>query len=477
MRKIINLVVSGIAGGALVLGVTKFTESPKQNIIVQEAVPSIKLANYLPSVESSTDFTNAAEITVNTVVHVKTVFQPKQTTYDPFAEFFFGIPHGRSGRGPQVGTGSGVIISEDGYIVTNNHVIANAQEIEVTLENKRSYIAKVIGTDPSTDLALLKIDAQNLPFSYFTNSDDVKVGEWVLAVGNPFNLNSTVTAGIVSAKTRRIDIIQADLGIESFIQTDAAVNPGNSGGALVNIKGELIGINTAIASNTGSFAGYSFAIPSNLVQKVINDLKEFGNVQRAFLGVNIREIDTKLADDLKLESLNGVYIENVLDKGSAKEAGLKKGDIVIKVGSKNVNSVSSLQEQIGLYRPGDKVALTILRKGSEEVVTVVLKNKSGNTDLVVRDTEILNKLGVEIEPLSSLDRHKLGINYGVVVKSIKSGKMKSAGVNENFIILKVNGKIVATSDDIINILSEESEAVYIEGIYPNGKKGYFAFGM
>ncbi len=477
MKKTIGFIVSGIVGGTLVLSAYKFIEKPTPNTIIEkEYFPHARYANYTPSVESTTDFTLAAELSVNAVVHVKTTFQPMQTPYDPFAEFFFGIPHGRS-RAPQIGSGSGVIISEDGYIVTNNHVIANAKEIEVTLENKRTYTAKVVGSDPSTDLALLKIEAKNLPFLLFTNSDDAKVGEWVLAVGNPFNLNSTVTAGIISAKTRRIDIIQADLGIESFIQTDAAVNPGNSGGALVNIKGELIGINTAIASNTGSFAGYSFAIPSNLVQKVIKDLKEFGQVQRAFLGVNIRDVDSKIADELNLESVEGVYIENVLEKGSAKEAGLKKGDIIIKVGQRRVRTVSALQEQIGMYRPGDKVTITVLRKGKEELIPVVLKNKSGNTELVVRNTEILKTLGAELVPLSARDRLKLGIDYGVVVKNLSNGKLKTAGITENFIILKVNGKTVADENDIVDILSKDGEAVYIEGIFTNGKKGYFAFGM
>lgn len=293
------------------------------------------------------------------MVHVKTTFQTSTRNYstDPFFDFFFGRPERSYPQQPQerVGTGSGVIISEDGYIITNNHVVQKSTNVEVTLNDKRSFPATVIGTDPSTDIALLKIDAKNLPVIPFGNSDALKIGEWVLAVGNPFNLTSTVTAGIVSAKARNINILDADMKIELFIQTDAAVNPGNSGGALVNTRGELVGINTAIASQTGSYTGYSFAVPISIASKVVADLKEFGVVQRAVLGVEIRDINDEFAKEKKLTLLNGAYVVNVVENSSAQDAGIEPGDIITNINGTKVKSVAQLQEQIGRYRPGIKL--------------------------------------------------------------------------------------------------------------------------
>ncbi|MBP5136192.1 MAG: Do family serine endopeptidase, partial [Paludibacteraceae bacterium] len=350
------------------------------------------------------DFTKAAEKSINAVVHVKTKTEVKQRSImgfddDPFFQFFFGQPRMQQQQKtrPVMASGSGVIITEDGYIVTNNHVIADADEIEVTLNDKKTYTAKVIGSDPNTDIALLKIDAENLHTIPFGNSDDLKVGEWVLAIGNPFNLTSTVTAGIVSAKARNINILSSDMKIESFIQTDAAVNPGNSGGALVNLKGELVGINTAIATQTGSYTGYSFAITSNIAKKVVDDLKKYGEVQRAILGVSISDISDELAKEKKIKVMEGAYVHSVSDGSAAKAAGIKEGDIITKINDKRVNSVAELQEQIARKAPGDNVSVTVLRNDSEKTFTVELKNKRGNLEVMTANT--LEELGASFQEL------------------------------------------------------------------------------
>lgn len=443
--------------------------------------PNVKLVNLSEGVH--TDFTVAAELSVNAVVHVKTTYPSRVNYYnnDPFLEFFFGKPQGSPQREmpSQKGSGSGVIISTDGYIITNNHVINNAAEIEVSLNDKRNFKATLVGSDPNTDLALLKIEAKDLPTIAFGNSDVLKVGEWVLAVGNPFNLTSTVTAGIVSAKARNINILNAEMKIESFIQTDAAINPGNSGGALVNTKGELVGINTAIASQTGSYSGYGFAIPVSIVGKVVGDLKQFGFVQRAVLGIEIREIDEVLAKDKNLASLEGVYTAKIIENGSAAMAGLQEGDIIQEVNGNKVSSVSQLQEQVGRYSPGDIVTLKVVRNKNKIDIKVLLKNRQGNTKRISSNSD-LSVLAAKFTDISPKIKQSLGIAYGVQVSNIQKGKFMYAGIKDGFIILKINntdirseGDIQASFDAAINS-GDTDKVLFIAGVYPNGRVAYYA---
>jgi len=454
------------------LGYRQKIDSVKENFGKPLQVTQVNY-QHLKTPETGVDFTIAAEKTINAVVHIRTVetLKGQRYSYDPFRDFFFGNPF--VPQRPVEGTGSGVIISEDGFIVTNNHVVEGASIIDVTLNNKKTYRAAIVGTDPSTDLALIKIEEKNLPFIRFANSDEVKVGEWVLAVGNPFNLNSTVTAGIISAKARRIDVIHKDLAIESFLQTDAAVNPGNSGGALVNVQGDLVGINAAIASNTGSYTGYSFAIPSNLVRKIVNDLAEFGRVQRAFLGVSLKDITNDLAREKDILDLNGVYVENLLAGGAAEDAGIRRGDIIRKINNIPVSSFSSLQEQIALFRPGDKIMVSISRGKETIEIPVTLKNKDNQTVLLRRNDDLLNLLGAQLEEFTNA----YGNISGLKVVSLSTGKLKSVGVKLGFLITKVNGKNVRSKMELADVLSASEGSVYIEGIYPNGEKAYYAFGL
>jgi serine protease Do len=448
-----------------------------------------RFANASKGIE--TDFTVAAELSIHAVVHVKVKTPMAQMSYggfgnDPFFEYFFG-PQQRRQQQPkdipmQEGAGSGVIISNDGYIVTNNHVIDKSSEIEVTLNDKRTFKAKLVGADPNTDIALIKIDAKDLPVIVFGNSDELKVGEWVLAVGNPFNLTSTVTAGIVSAKARDIDILNTQMKIESFIQTDAAVNPGNSGGALVNTHGELVGINTAIASQTGSYSGYSFAVPVSIVQKVVTDIKQFGVVQRAVLGVEISSINDKLAKEKNLKTLDGAYVDKVADQSAAKIAGVKAGDIINNVNGVAVKSVAELQEQIARYRPSDKITIEVLRNNTVQKLNVVLKNRQGNTSVVTSQasTEVL---GAVFEPVDEKTKDKYQLEYGVEIKSISKGKLAEAGIKPGFIILKLNNQPVRSVDEIQSVLDvavnngQKEKVLYIAGIYPTGKVAYFAIDL
>jgi serine protease Do len=374
------------------------------------------------SVRSTFDFSEVSEAVMPTVVHIKTISNPKQDQtaengrggqggQNPFDFFGPGFNMPQRPQGPQMASGSGVIISTDGYIVTNNHVVADADNIEVVLYDKRSYKGDVIGRDPNTDMALIKIDADNLNAITVGNSDESKVGQWVLAVGNPFNLTSTVTAGIISAKGRNIQLLGGGSAIESFIQTDAAVNPGNSGGALVNTKGELIGINTAIASQTGQYEGYSFAVPANLMKKVIKDFKEFGEVQRGYLGVEIQDIDNKIAEEKGLSRPQGILVRSVNDNSAAEDAGVKKGDVIIKIDGITVNSVSSLQELVGTKRPGDHAKITLLRDNKEKEYDVILKNKDGKTGIITSATKEMKKgLGASFDPVSETEKAKLKIS-------------------------------------------------------------------
>jgi serine protease Do len=428
------------------------------------------------------DFIEAASQTINTVVHIKTQYQRKSSVYDDFFGFmnpwndFFN--QGRRGAYPIVATGSGVIISDDGYIATNNHVVQEADLIEVTLNDKRTFTARVIGTDPSTDLALLKIDAEGLQYSTFGNSDNLRIGEWVLAVGNPFNLTSTVTAGIVSARARNINILGSNTAIESFIQTDAAVNRGNSGGALVNTLGELVGVNAAIASNTGAYTGYSFAIPANLVKKVMDDLLKHGEVQRAFLGVSISDINSKLADEKKLKSLNGVYIAEVNSDGAADKAGLKSGDVIMSIDGMKVNSRSELLEIIGQRSPGHKVDLEVIREDKMKNITVTLRNRDNKISVVKREeVAVIDALGAEFRVATNEELKRLGLDTGVKVEKLLAGKMRSAGVREGFIITQVDKQNIESPEDITRILNNKRGGVLIEGVYPNGMRAYYGFGL
>lgn len=453
------------------------------------AMPTVGMTEAAP-----VDFRYAAALSTPAVVHVKKF---ATNTYangaDPLRDFFgddfyhfFGMPKRESApTRRQVATGSGVIISEDGYIVTNNHVIAEAEDIEVTLSDNKTYTATLIGSDPSTDLALLKIDAASLQAMPLGNSDSADIGEWVLAVGNPFDLTSTVTAGIISAKGRNINILrkQSRMPIESFIQTDAAVNPGNSGGALVNLHGELIGINTAIATPTGTYAGYSFAVPVNIVKKVVTDIREFGIVQRAFLGIQIRDIDDELAEQNDLSRYQGAYVIAVNDNSAAEEAGLAEGDLITHINDVAVNSVADLQEQVSRYRPGDEIEVNYVRNNKTYLTTVVLKNQMNNTALIEKSTtEVLAKLGATFENLSEEELDEYNIPGGVKVSAIRSGRIsRSSNIREGFIITKVDRNQISDADELITLLErkESGDGVMIEGFYPQnpGKTFYYAFGM
>jgi len=484
MKKIIQ-VLAIVALSVLIIWGTKsifFTGSsdPANNAKLQgpsqaEIIP----ANYLPVAPfSGPDFTTAAEKTVHGVVHIKSEFSARTGGYnDFFAPFrdFFGDPYG--GNNTYTGFGSGVIISNDGYIVTNNHVVEGAENVNVTLNDNREFEATLIGTDPSTDLALLKINAENTPYIVFGNSDILKIGEWVLAVGNPFNLTSTVTAGIVSAKARNINILGTPGAIESFIQTDAAVNMGNSGGALVNMNGELIGVNAAIASNTGSYAGYSFAIPANIVKKVVDDMLNFGMVQRAYLGVTIREVDSKLVKEKDLDVDNGVYIESLSENGGANESGIKEGDVIISVDNHSVKTNAELLEIIGQHNPGDIVSVLVHRNGQDQDFQVELKNQLGSTAIEKKDDDFfMSDLGATLELVPDEDRRNLKLTGGLKVVELQDGMLKKGGVQKGFIILQINGVKIMGKQDVDYALSNiRSGVIRIEGVYPNGMRMNYGF--
>lgn len=464
-RKNLILIVGAIVLSSVtsIATVTVYRNFDKNNSkeIAAEANTPVKFASMSNTQIGQTDLTIAAERTVHSVVHVKVKHKVQNQGgfggfNDPFFEFFFGQPNQREYSQPEsvTGAGSGVIISTDGYIVTNNHVIDKATEIEVTLNDKRTFKAKIVGTDPSTDIALIKIETTDLQPIVLGNSDNLKVGEWVLAIGNPFNLTSTVTAGIVSAKARNISILNAERKIESFIQTDAAINPGNSGGALVNTAGELVGINTAIATHTGSYSGYGFAVPTTIVSKVVTDLKEFGTVQRAILGVRISNIDDKLAREKDIQILDGAYVGGVEENSSAKEAGIKVGDVITAVNGVKVKSVAELQEQVAAYRPGNEISVVVNRKNKEQTLKVKLKNTNGNTN-IVKGVSVAD-LGVELVPLSTqMKRQLLNYNGGLLVQDVKkSGLFAKAGIEKGFIVLKINNKTVSSTDDLSSIYSE-----------------------
>ena len=486
MKKIISTAFIGAIGGAFALIANYyFLPQPTSNQISYNPYSTpTQLASYnsLPN-SNGADFVLAAEKSINSVVHIKTIVENNNNlSYDPFQDWFFG---GRQRQPNQMqGSGSGVLISQDGYIVTNNHVVKGASKIEIVLNDKRSYVAEVIGTDPTTDLALLKVKETNLTFANYGNSDAVKIGEWVLAVGNPFNLNSTVTAGIISAKGRNINILENNQGglapIESFLQTDAAVNPGNSGGALVNTNGELVGINTAIASNNGSYQGYSFAIPVNIVKKVVSDLIEFGAVQRAYIGLSIQDIDAKFAEEKQIKQLKGVYVNGLTENGAGELAGIKIGDVVTKVENVAVKGTSELLEQIGKFRPSDKINLTIIRNEKEIILPIVLKNKENSLGIIKKPEVFrtsINSLGAEFEELSAEDLIKYKLQFGVKIHKLDGGKLANAGIKEGFVITSIDKKKITTIKEVQAMLENKTGGVLIEGVYPNGMRAYYGFGM
>ncbi len=448
-----------------------------------------------------TDFTVAAENTVNTVVCIKSFTAQRQNPYgnrgggyDPFGmfDFFFGPQERqqqprqqqRNNEPVQSGLGSGVIISEDGYIVTNNHVIDGADKLEVLLNDNSTYEAKIIGTDEATDLALIKIDAEKLTPITFGNSEDLKIGEWVLAVGNPFGFNSTVTAGIVSAKARSISQNSrgGKMGIESFIQTDAAVNPGNSGGALVNLKGELIGINSAIYSNTGSYTGYSFAIPTSIVKKVMTDLKQYGSVQRAMLGCTITELDSKLAKEKGITvTKSGLMVMEVTDRSTAKEIGLQSGDVIVGINDAEIHTFPELQEQLNKFRPGDQISVTYIRDNKKYTKSATLRNSQGSTAITKKGD--FSEIGCAFMKIGEETKRNLGISNGVKVTGLKGGAFRDAGIKDGFIITEINGNRVNSSDDVEMIYNqimksgESDKVMFITGLYPTGKKYYYAVNL
>ncbi len=417
------------------------------------------------------DFTFAAELTVHAVVHVKTKAMVGSTYANPLYDFFYGP--GTNRQREVRGFGSGVIVTSDGYIVTNNHVIDEADVVDVTLNDKRTFPAEVVGRDPSTDIALLKIKATGLPFIKFGDSDAIRLGEWVLAVGNPFNLTSTVTAGIVSARGRSLGLLDNQYRIESFIQTDAALNQGNSGGALVNTRGDLIGITTAIISPSGAYAGNSFAVPSSIVKKVYEDLKEFGEVQRGLMGVNITDVTDEIAKEENLKEIKGVYLTGVVEDGAAKAAGLAANDVVIAINGEMVATTSDLQEKINRYRPGDKVEVTYLRKGRQDKKTVVLRNFEGGTGVVAPGAQSATIYGATFAPVSSGDKQQFRITNGVKITSISEGRFRDLGLSKGTVIVDVNGQKVDSSADIRRATNDEKSLTSVEGFTPDGT--YFKY--
>ncbi len=450
---------------------------------------TVKFSNYLYdtsfTIPSGLNFVHAAKLATPGVVHIKSTYKgggergytSRSPLEDMFKDFFGDQPR-EYRRSPARSYGSGVIISEDGYIATNNHVIDDADEVEVTLFDNRRFIAKVVGTDPTTDLALIKIDENDLHYIQYGNSDDLQIGEWVLAVGNPFDLTSTVTAGIVSAKARgNLNILRDrnNMQIESFIQTDAAVNPGNSGGALVNLEGKLVGINTAIATQTGSYAGYSFAVPVSLVTKVMSDIEEFGVVQRALLGVQIINVNADLAQDRGFDELNGVYISSVGQGSAAEDAGLEEGDIIVEIDETVVNNIAELQELVARNRPGDKIKVTFKRDGKRKFTEAVLKSVMGDTKVVKR-TASFRLEGATFENASEEEMDDLRIDGGAKIVDLGSGKWNEAGIRKGFIVTGIDKTDINNVEDIRRALQNKSGGILVEGVYPDGEEAFYGLG-
>lgn len=484
---LISMLFSSFLGGLVAIGGYSLLQEPSDRLLQNDQNDNLKFTNYSIDtteaiVPAGLNFVYAANTVTPAVVHIRTIVNAPEGSrgnpLDSWMRDYFG-EQGRPQQRQGMGAGSGVIISSDGYIVTNNHVVDNASEIEILLNDNRTFEAEVIGVDPTTDLAVLKIDEKDLPTLQFGNSDRVQIGEWVLAVGNPFEFRSTVTAGIVSAKARNIGILRNrnNLQIESFIQTDAAVNPGNSGGALVNLRGELVGINTAIATPTGTFAGYSFAVPTSLVEKVVGDLIEFGVVQRALLGISITDVNSELSEREDLGVVFGVYIASVNDGSAADDAGLESGDVIVAINGREVQSVSQLQEQIAINRPGDKVKVDYIRDGNRRNVEATLKNTLGTTEVVeARNTIIIE--GATFEEVSSRLKEELNLEGGVSMTEVDRGKFADAGIKEGYIITSIDKRPITTVQDLSSTLQRlnRGNGILIEGLYPNGDKAYYGIG-
>ena len=482
MKKgILTVLLSVLAGGITAYAVVKATQpqpASAETVAIEGSTPveyrTVNLAD-----TDYPDFTYAAESAVEAVVYVEVTVQRRQQyqNIDPFFRFFFGDEYSMPQQREAKGSGSGVIIRPDGYIVTNNHVVDGATKIQVTLNNNQQYDATVIGTDPATDVAIIKVDASGLPTIPMGDSDKLRLGEWVLAIGSPLGvqLRSTITAGIVSAKGRSMPDGSGEFKIESFIQTDAAVNPGNSGGALVNKKGELVGINTAIVSQTGSYSGYSFAVPVNIVKRVVDDLIDYGSVKRAMLGISMGSVDKKIADEMKLSSVSGVYIYEVSKGSAADKAGLKKDDVIVSIDGQKITDASSVQAKVSGYRPGDSADIAYIRNGKASHVTVVFQAANATNGEV--DAEGATEFyGAKLRSASEETLKALNIKQGVEIVSLGSGKMSEAGAREGGVILFVNDKSVSKPEEVVAIAKKSARAVYIEGVDKNGRTFYFGFG-
>ncbi len=478
----IILISSAVAGVTTYSLMRKHQSNPSFSELFPQN-PAMKLASLSQSGSHPIDLTQAAEMSLHAVVHIKSTQNGReqviQTPGDIF-DFFFGNGSGRQQRvrtQPRVGIGSGVIISKDGYIVTNNHVIDKADEIAVTLNDNREFKGRLIGTDPDTDLALIKIEGDDFPTIPIGDSDALKVGEWVLAIGNPFNLASTVTAGIVSAKARTLGVYSG--GIESFIQTDAAINEGNSGGALVNARGELVGINSVLTSPTGTYAGYGFAIPTSIVTKVVADIKQYGVVQRALLGIGGRDLTDSSLKSEDFGVVEGVYVAEVLEDGAAASAGIRVKDVITEIDDKKVKNMAELQEAIAKHHPGDKIKVTFMRDKKSHKVEVQLRNSQGNTKVVKNvGMEIL---GAAFRELPQNLKKQLNLNYGLEVTGVTSGKMSEAGVRKGFIILRANGETMRTVEDLENVMRDAAQSpdqvLFLSGVFPSGKRGNYAIDL
>ena len=486
-----GLLFSSLLGGVVAVGGYKLLEPENAVPTISVEDQNVRFSNYSMDtsevvIPQGLNFVFASKIVTPAVVHIRTVYEHQSQSNrgggSPFDEFFRDyFDNQQPQRRQSAGSGSGVIVSSDGYIITNNHVIDNADEIEVLLNDNQVYKGKVIGTDSQTDIALVKIDAENLPTVKMGNSDNIQIGEWVLAVGSPFgdNFRSTVTAGIVSAKGRNINIIRDknNLQIESFIQTDAVVNPGNSGGPLVNTKGELVGINTAIATPTGTYAGYSFAVPSTLVRKVVADLKEFGIVQRALLGIGIRDVTAQLSEEENLGVLEGVYVTNVQEGRAADDAGILSGDVIVAIDGEKVSKTAELQERVALHRPGDKIEVSLVREGKNKTIYATLKNTLGTVKTVSSNNNFLIE-GASFEDVSIKDKDKLNIEGGAKIVDLDGGKWKEAGLKEGFIITGIDRQEIEGVEDLSAALgrSAPGSGLLIEGVYPNGERAYYGMG-
>ncbi len=473
MRQVVQHgIVAVVASVVTYFLVKKFEDKP---VVPTMPVP---VAPAKWEIHPPVDFTVAAQIAMPAVVHIKT-----QTGKAPAWHRFFWGPQGENEEEAAPffgqGTGSGVILTPDGYIVTSNHVIENAGRIEVVLYDNRSFTASLVGADPSTDLALLKINAEGLPYLEYGDSDALRVGDWVLAVGNPFNLTSTVTAGIVSAKGRALNLLNDRFRVESFIQTDAAVNPGNSGGALVNVEGKLVGINTAIASITGTFAGYSFAVPVNIVKKVVEDLRTYGKVQRALLGVSIMNVTPQLQQERDLAISQGAYVGDVYAGSAAEEAGIQAGDVITELEGRPVRSASELQELVARHRPGDKVRIKFYRGNQAKEVTIRLKGRSAEETALMQSNQETNiaRLGVVLRPLNPTEKKELGVEAGVKVVEVYPGPLREVGVRKGFVITRMDKKPVKSVEDVQKILSETSGGLLLEGLYSKQERAYYAISL